>query len=150
MQAARSKKRAALTAPCKTLPRIIISLFNANEILRQKQESYATIFIDLYRMLSVYQDTVAQSGRVDKELEAPLPKPIVLLILKSKAIIWRCLPGFGQSQFFGTVNYFDAVEYFSYVITIIPKATQTWYRRLGLERRVAIISKYHKPEAKLA
>ena len=50
-------------------------LFNAKEILRQKQDSYASSFIDNYNeILSVYQDTIPQSTTPDKDLELAISK----------------------------------------------------------------------------
>ena len=43
-------------------------LFNANEILRLKQVSYAATFVDNYNeVLNVYPDTIAQSLTPDKD-----------------------------------------------------------------------------------
>jgi hypothetical protein len=45
-------------------------LFNAKEILRLKQISYESSFVDNYNeILTVYPDTIAQSGTPDKDLE---------------------------------------------------------------------------------
>lgn len=63
-------------------------LFNANEILRLKQESYAASFPDAYsELLNVYPDTTAQTGTPDKDLEEAIVKANKIISIKDKAII---------------------------------------------------------------
>lgn len=106
-------------------------LYNADEILRQKQETYANSYIDQYsNILSVYRDTVARNGGDDKDLDAVIFRANTIINEKE------------QSKFVGTAylvmgkanylkgKYFDAVELFSYVIRSYPaniKLTQEAY-----------------------
>jgi tetratricopeptide (TPR) repeat protein len=97
-------------------------LFNAKEILRQKQESYATSFIDNYNeILSVYQDTTTQSSTPDKDLEAVTIKANRIINFKDQShYVGDAYLVLGKASYLGG-NYFDAVEYFSYVIRSFPK-----------------------------
>jgi tetratricopeptide (TPR) repeat protein len=92
-------------------------LFNANELLRQKQLSYEVGHVDDYsELLSVYRDTVANSDIPDKELDLVKEKANTVISVKE------------QSHYLGDAylllskanyldgNYFDAVEYANYVI----------------------------------
>jgi tetratricopeptide (TPR) repeat protein len=97
-------------------------LYNVNELLRQKQEAYAMGYTDRYGdLLSVYQDTISHTDNTDKDLEA--------VILKANNIISEK----DQSRYtgdayllLGKANYldgkfFNAVEFFSYVIRSYPE-----------------------------
>jgi tetratricopeptide (TPR) repeat protein len=98
-------------------------LFNANELLRQKQEIYEAAYIDAYdELLSVYQDTTAHTETsVDKELDAAIIKANNIISTKE------------QSHYIGDANlvlgkanhlyghYFNSVEFFRYVILAFPK-----------------------------
>ena len=92
-------------------------LFNANELLREKQAGYEAAYVDDYtELLSVYRDTVAKSDVPDKELDAVKAKANTIISVKE------------QSHYLGDAylllskanyldgNYFDAVEYANYVI----------------------------------
>jgi tetratricopeptide (TPR) repeat protein len=96
-------------------------LYNGNELLRQKQEAYATGYVDRYGdILNVYQDTTIHTDNADKDLEA--------VILKANTIISEK----DQSRYtgdayllLGKANYldgkfFNAVEFFSYVLRSYP------------------------------
>ncbi|GAB3920919.1 hypothetical protein GCM10028827_03450 [Mucilaginibacter myungsuensis] len=91
-------------------------LFNAREILAQKQEAYELSYIDAYdNILSVYQDTITHGTATDKELDAALVRANTIISEKD------------QSKYIGDANlvlgkashlygrYFNAVEYFKYV-----------------------------------
>ena len=97
-------------------------LFNAREILRQKQVSYATSFVDNYnQILSVYPDTVAQSNSVDKDLDAATVKANYLINEKEHSkYIGDAYLVLGQANYLEG-NYFNGVEYFSYVIRSFPE-----------------------------
>ena len=61
-------------------------LFNAKELLRQKQEAYASNFVDNFNdILYVYPDTTAQTSTPDKDLEAVLLKANNIITLKEKS-----------------------------------------------------------------
>lgn len=92
-------------------------LFNANELLREKQAGYEAAYVDDYtELLSVYRDTVAKSDVPDKELDEVKAKANTIISVKE------------QSHYLGDAylllskanyldgNYFDAIEYANYVI----------------------------------
>jgi tetratricopeptide (TPR) repeat protein len=92
-------------------------LFNANELLRIKQESYAASFPDAYtELLNVYPDTTSQNSSPDKDLEAAVTKANTIVNLKEQShYIGDAYLVMGKARFLEG-KYFDAVEYFSYVI----------------------------------
>ena len=92
-------------------------LFNANELLRLKQESYASSFPDAYtELLNVYPDTTSQSGTPDKSMELAITKANTIINLKEQShYIGDAYLVMGKARFLEG-SYFDAVEYFSYVI----------------------------------
>ncbi len=97
-------------------------LFNAKEILRLKQASYATSFIDNYNeILSVYQDTTAQSSTPDKDLELAITKANNIITIKEQShYLGDAYLVLGEANYLER-NYYNAVEYFSYVIRSFPK-----------------------------
>ena len=61
-------------------------LFNAKEILQQKQEAYAGSFADNYNeILSVYPDTTAQSQTPDKGPRAAIAKAYNIINYKDQS-----------------------------------------------------------------
>lgn len=92
-------------------------LFNANELLRIKQETYAAGFVDSYNeLLNVYPDTTAQSGTPDKDLELAISKANKIINIKEQShYLGNAYLVMGKARFLEG-NYFDAVEYFNYVI----------------------------------
>ncbi|HZY39777.1 MAG TPA: tetratricopeptide repeat protein [Mucilaginibacter sp.] len=97
-------------------------LFNAKEILRQKQDAYTTAFVDNYNeILAVYQDTTPHSATVDKDLDLATVKANYLINMKDQSkYIGDAYLVLGQANYLEG-NYFNAVEYFSYVIRSFPK-----------------------------
>jgi len=97
-------------------------LFNAKEILRLKQVSYETSFIDNYNeILSVYQDTTAQSSTPDKDLELAITKANTIISIKEQShYLGDAYLVLGKANYLER-NYYNAVEYFSYVIRSFPK-----------------------------
>ncbi|WP_091171871.1 tetratricopeptide repeat protein [Mucilaginibacter gossypii] len=91
-------------------------LFNANEILRLKQESYAASFPDAYsELLNVYPDTTAQTGTPDKDLEEAIVKANKIISIKEQShYLGDAYLVLGKSRYL-EANYFDAVEYCNYV-----------------------------------
>ncbi|QXV65450.1 tetratricopeptide repeat protein [Mucilaginibacter sp. 21P] len=92
-------------------------LFNANEILRAKQEAYAQAYIDDYsELLSVYQDTTAGMDQPDPDLDAVKKRANTIISVKEQshylgdAYMLLCKANFLDG------NYFDAIEYANYVI----------------------------------
>ena len=96
-------------------------LFNANEILRQKQEAYALSFVDSYNeILSVYQDTTAQSSEPDKDLAEAKAKANKIINIKEQShYIGDAYLVLGKASFLGG-DYFSALEYFNYVTRSFP------------------------------
>ena len=98
-------------------------LFNANDVLRQRQETMALNYIDNYgQILSVYQDTAAKSPASDKLLESVVERGNTIISEKEQS---RYIPDaymlLGKANFL-QYNYFNAIEFFSYVIRIYPKS----------------------------
>ncbi|QKJ30971.1 tetratricopeptide repeat protein [Mucilaginibacter mali] len=98
-------------------------LFNANDLLRQKQEVYQTSYIDAYnQLLSVYQDTAAHpNNAVDKELEAAITKANTIISVKEQShYIGDAYLVLGKANhLYG--HYFNAIEFFRYVTLSFPK-----------------------------
>jgi hypothetical protein len=111
-------------------------LFNANELLRIKQEAYAASFPDSYtELLNVYPDTSEQSGSPDKDLELAITKANKIVNIKEQShYIGDAYLVMGKARFLES-SYFDAVEYFSYVIRSfgdkkkIPQEALIWKGR---------------------
>jgi len=91
-------------------------LFNANEILRQKQDGYAISFVDSYNeILSVYQDTTPQSTTPDKDLAEAKAKANKIINIKEQShYIGDAYLVLGKASFLGG-DYFSALEYFNYI-----------------------------------
>ena len=96
-------------------------LFNANEILRLKQEGYALSFVDSYNeILSVYQDTTSQSSSPDKDLAEAKAKANKIINIKEQShYIGDAYLVLGKASFLGG-DYFSALEYFNYVTRSFP------------------------------
>jgi len=97
-------------------------LFNANEILRQKQDAYAAAFVDNYNeMLAVYQDTTPHTATVDKDLDLATVKANYLINMKEQSkYIGDAYLVLGKANYLEG-NFYNAVEYFSYVVRSFPK-----------------------------
>ncbi len=124
-------------------------LFNANEILRQKQESYALSFVDSYNeILNVYQDTTAQSGTPDKDLaDAKLKANKIINIKEQSHYLGDAYLVLGKANFLEG-SYFSAVEFFSYVIRSFPKNAPLVQEALVWKAR-SMIYLNQLPQAKL-
>nr|WP_294943063.1 tetratricopeptide repeat protein [uncultured Mucilaginibacter sp.] len=120
------EKKSALNRGLQNLTAHYNILFNAKEILKEKEEGYAAGFVDNYsELLSVYQDTAATGDVVDKDLEAAKMKANTIISIKEQShYIPDAYLVLGKANFLAA-NYFDAVEYFNYVVlTGRPKQTQ--------------------------
>jgi tetratricopeptide (TPR) repeat protein len=127
-------------------------LYNANEILRQKQESYAGSYIDSYgSLLSVYQDTIAQSNKADKDLDAAIAKANTIINEKEQShYIGDAYLILGKANFLAG-KYFDAVEFFNYVIrSSSPKKQLKLIEEAEVWKIRALLYLGNKKEAKLA
>ena len=107
-------------------------LFNANQLLTQKQDEYALSFVDNYnQILSVYTDTVAKSAAADKDLDAVVIKANNIINIKEQShYIGDAYLLLGKANYLGA-NYYNAIEYFNYVTRSFPK--QTELRQQALE-----------------
>lgn len=97
-------------------------LFNANQILQQKQDDYALAFIDSYNeILNVYQDTAAtKSETLDKDLQAAVDKADKIIAIKEQShYLGDAYLVLGKANFLGG-KYFNATEYFNYVLLSFP------------------------------
>ena len=97
-------------------------LFNANEILKQKQADYALGFTDTYDgLLSVYQDTTVRVNLPDKTLEAVIVKAHTIIDEKEQSkYIGDAYLVLGKANFL-SARYYDAAEFFGYVMRSFPK-----------------------------
>jgi tetratricopeptide (TPR) repeat protein len=125
-------------------------LFDANEILRQKQESYALSYVDAYNeILSVYQDTTARSGAPDKDLEEAKVKGNKIINIKEQShYLGDAYLVLGKAGYLEG-NYFDAAEYFSYVVRSFPENKQLSEEALMWKARTLIYLN-EMPRAKLS
>src|SRR5476651_943280 len=125
-------------------------LFNANEILKQKQENYSISFIDNYgQLLNVYPDTIAHTATLDKDLDAVITKANLIIYEKEKSrYIGDAYLVLGKASFLNA-NYFDATEYFSYVIHSFPKETALVKEAAAWKTR-SLLYQHNLREAKLA
>ncbi len=100
-------------------------LFNANELLRQKQEDYALSFVDSYgELLNVYQDTIAKSAKPDKDLDAVIVKANLIINEKEQSHYLGDAYLLLAKANFLSANYFNASEFCSYVMHSFPEKTK--------------------------
>ena len=123
-------------------------LFDANEILRQKQDAYALSFVDSYNeFLSVYQDTTAKANG-DKDLEEVKVKANKIINIKEQShYLGDAYLLLGKANYLEG-NYFDAVEFFSYVVRSYSNQPQLVQEALVWKAR-AMIYLNQLPKAKL-
>ncbi|MBW4888403.1 tetratricopeptide repeat protein [Mucilaginibacter sp. HMF5004] len=97
-------------------------LFNANDVLRQKQEAYAALYPDNYtEILDVYPDTTLRSKTPDKDLEAVVARGNKIISDKEQSrYIGDAYLILGKANYL-QANYFNAAEFFSYVVRNYPK-----------------------------
>lgn len=92
-------------------------IFNANNLLQQKQDIYAASFVDNYnQFLRVYQDTIYHTPAPDKELDAIIAKANTIISVKeqSRYVGDAYLLLAKANYLYG--NYFVADEFANYVI----------------------------------
>lgn len=96
-------------------------LFNANELLKQKQLDYAAGFINDYQqMLAVYPDTIEQTDATDKDIEDAILKANKIINEKEQSkYLGDAYLVIGKANYLAA-NYFNAVEFFNYVIRSFP------------------------------
>jgi outer membrane protein assembly factor BamD (BamD/ComL family) len=97
-------------------------LFDANQILDQKQADYALAFIDSYNeILNVYPDTTAKTSTPDKDLQAAIDKANNIINFKDQSrYVGNAYLVLAKANFFGG-QYFNTAEYCTYVIQNFPK-----------------------------
>ena len=124
-------------------------LFDANEILRQKQDAYALSFVDSYNdILSVYQDTSASSGTPDKDLEEVKIKAGKIINIKEQShYLGDAYLVLGKANYLEG-NYFEAVEFLGYVVRSYSTQPKLVEEALAWKAR-ALIRLNQLPEAKL-
>jgi tetratricopeptide (TPR) repeat protein len=124
-------------------------LFDANELLRQKQDNYALSFVDSYNdILSVYQDTAAQGKTADKDLEEVKIKGGKIINIKEQShYLGDAYLVLGKANYLEG-DYFQAVEFFSYVIRSFPNQTKLTEEALVWKART-MIRLNQLPQAKL-
>ena len=124
-------------------------LFNANEILRLKQEGYALSFVDSYNeILSVYQDTTPQSPTPDKDLAEAKAKANKIINIKEQShYIGDAYLVLGKASFLGG-DYFSALEYFNYVTRSFPEKAALVQQALFWKAR-SLMYLNQMPKAKL-
>ena len=118
------EKKSALNRGLQNLTAHYNILFNANELLQQKQDSYEASYVDAYnQLLSAYQDTTFQSSAADKELDAAIAKANNIISLKEQShYIGDAYLVLGKANhLYG--HYFNAVEFFRYVTLSFPQKT---------------------------
>ena len=92
-------------------------LFDANQILDQKQADYNLTFVDSYNgILNVYQDTITtKTYTLDKDLQSAVDKANKIIGYKDQShYIGDAYLVLGKANFLGG-QYFNAGEYFNYV-----------------------------------
>jgi tetratricopeptide (TPR) repeat protein len=119
------EKKSAVNRGLQNLTAHYNILFNANEILRQKQDSYALSFVDSYNeILSVYQDTTPKTAGPDKDLEEAKVKANKIINIKEQShYLGDAYLVLGKANYLEG-DYFQAAEFFSYVIRSFPKETK--------------------------
>ena len=144
------EKKSAVNRALQNLTAHYNILFNARQILQEKQAGYAAAFVDNYaELLAVYQDTVANGGAPDKDLDAAKQKANAIISIKEQShYIPDAYLVLGKANYLNN-NYFDAVEYFNYVVlTARPKQTQLKQEALVWKAR-ALLYLNKTAEAKL-
>ncbi|MES2267630.1 MAG: tetratricopeptide repeat protein [Bacteroidota bacterium] len=116
------EKQSALNRGLQNLTAKYNILFNAKEILRQKQEAYEAAYVDDYsELLSVYRDTVTRSDEPDKELDLVKQKANTIISIKEQShYVGDAYLLLSKANYLDG-NYFDAVEYANYVIRSFGK-----------------------------
>jgi outer membrane protein assembly factor BamD (BamD/ComL family) len=124
-------------------------LFDANQILTQKQADYTLAFIDSYNeILNVYPDTTAKTTTPDKDLQAAVDKANKIINYKDQShYLGNAYLVLGKANFLAG-QYFNAVEYCAYVVKNFPKQKDIVSEaRVWQARALLYLGKL--PEAKL-
>ncbi|MFD0748637.1 tetratricopeptide repeat protein [Mucilaginibacter calamicampi] len=125
-------------------------LFNANELLKQKQLDYAAGFVDDYQqMLAVYPDTIGATDAIDKDLESAIAKANKIISEKEQSKYQGdAYLVIGKANYLAG-NYFNAVEFFNYIIRSFPKRADLKQEALTWKAR-ALLYQNNTEEADIA
>ncbi|MGZ3873551.1 MAG: type IX secretion system periplasmic lipoprotein PorW/SprE [Mucilaginibacter sp.] len=124
-------------------------LFNAKEIIRLKQISYASAYTDDYNeLLSVYPDTAAHADTPDNDLEDAIAKANKIINFKEQShYAGDAYLVLGKANYLEG-NYFNAVEFLSYVTRSYPNRSDLTQDALAWKAR-ALMYLAQLPQAKL-
>ena len=126
-------------------------LFNANEVLKAKQEAYAVAYADDYTdILSVYQDTIAHAGTTaaDPDLATVTSRANTIINFKEQShYIGNAYLLLGKASFFNG-DFFNATEYFGYVVRSYRQQPELVQEARAWQAR-ALIYLQQLPQAKL-
>lgn len=125
-------------------------LFNANEILKQKQLDYAAGFVDDYQqILAVYPDTVPQSDAVDKDISDAINKANRIINEREQSkYLGDAYLVIGKANYLSG-NYFNAVEFFNYVLRSFPHRADLKQQAFAWKAR-ALLNQHYNEEAAIA
>jgi tetratricopeptide (TPR) repeat protein len=125
-------------------------LFNANELLKQKQLDYAAGHVDNYQqMLAVYPDTIGQTDATDKEIEDAITKANKIINEKEQSkYLGDAYLVIGKANYLAG-NYYNAVEFFNYVIRSFPKRADLKQEALVWKAR-GLLYQHNTEEAETA
>ncbi|RYE29862.1 MAG: hypothetical protein EOP42_13395, partial [Sphingobacteriaceae bacterium] len=120
-------------------------LFNARQVILQKEEAMAQVYSDDFsEILSVYQDTTAKTAAASKDLEAVTTRANTIINFKEQShYIGDAYFLLGQINYLNS-NYFDAVEFFDYVVRSSPENKEL--TRTALAWKVRGLIKLNQPE----
>ncbi|RFZ82355.1 hypothetical protein DYU05_17260 [Mucilaginibacter terrenus] len=144
------EKKSAVNRGLQNLTAHYNILFNARETLRQKQEAYATGFIDDYsELLSVYQDTSAAPPGEDKDLIATKQRANNIISLKEQShYIPDAYLVLGKANYL-EANFFNAVEYFNYALLIATPKQEDLKQEARVWKARSLLYLNNTAEAKL-
>ena len=120
-------------------------LFNARQVVLQKQELMAQVYTDDFsEILSVYQDTIAKTAAPSKDLEAVTTRANTIINFKEQShYIGDAYFLLGQINYLNS-NYFDAAEFFNYVVHSFPENKELG--RTALAWKARSLMKLNQPE----
>ncbi|GAB2695198.1 hypothetical protein GCM10027037_18620 [Mucilaginibacter koreensis] len=112
------EKKSAVNRGLQNLTAHYNILFNANEVLKAKQDAYAASYVDAYTdILNVFQDTISHAGNTadDQDLQSVTSRANTIINFKEQShYIGDAYLLLGKASFLNG-DYFNATEYFGYV-----------------------------------
>ncbi len=120
-------------------------LFNARQIILQKEELMSQVYADDFsEILSVYQDTIAKTAASAKDVEAVTTRANNIISLKEQShYLGDAYFLLGQINYLSS-NYFDAAEFFNYVIRSFPENKEL--SRTALAWKARSLIKLNQPK----